>query len=294
MQPKLLLLAIFVAFIVYSLATQAQTNLPPLPSYLMRDYDETGRQLPPGVPREVDTNGKVIYIPMRFTTPAYRDAAVKLVLHEANEVAKDLRLPEQLPITESNIVEYHIGTFGFNYAHRSVGFVTTKNYSYYVSKGDKFSDLVVANYDQTCLKLKSQSLPIAQLNTNAAYQLATQWLSAALMDVKGLNRDCKVHTAVSPFWNGLVNLGDRPRSQFVPIYYVWWTSPEDEANGGSTANVEFFSPTKKLLQLTVSDPKYILRKPLVFTNLADLFLGVAPIHTNHPVKTIYMPSPPPE
>jgi hypothetical protein len=37
------------------------------------------------------------------------------------------------------------------------------------------------------------------------------------------------------------------------------------------AYVTLFAPTKTLLQLKVYDPKYILRKPLAFTNLAALF-----------------------
>jgi len=52
----------------------------------------------------------------------------------------------------------------------------------------------------------------------------------------------------------------------------------------SVADVELFLPTKKLLQLDVDDPKYILRKPLVFTNLASLFPGTGRVtgFTNFP------------
>jgi hypothetical protein len=38
----------------------------------------------------------------------------------------------------------------------------------------------------------------------------------------------------------------------------------------------------------VSKPKYILREPLVFTNLAALFPGQATIKTNWPVKPQYI------
>ena len=134
-------------------------------------------------------------------------------------------------------------------------------------------------------------MPIAQMDTNAAYQLAIKWLMAAHMDVKGLNHDCKARVALSPSWNGLADLGDIPQKDFVPIYYVWWTPLENDAPGNSPAQVELYLPTKSLLQFDVYDPKYILRKPLVFTNLAVLFPGVAPIHTNYPVKTIYRPAP---
>jgi len=38
-----------------------------------------------------------------------------------------------------------------------------------------------------------------------------------------------------------------------------------------------FLPTKKLIQMSVHDPKYILRQPLVFTNLSSLFPGTGRI-----------------
>jgi hypothetical protein len=38
-------------------------------------------------------------------------------------------------------------------------------------------------------------------------------------------------------------------------------------------------PTKTLLSVSVEDPKYIMRSPLVFTNVAALFPGEAGITT---------------
>jgi len=256
--------------------------------------DNTAQELPPGIPRVVDTNGNIVFINHKFTTDLYQKEALKLTLEEANKVAKELNLPEELPITESNLVEFHISPFGFAYSYKMIGGITTKNYAYYVAQGDKFNDLTVADYDQFCLKLKSRgTLPIAELNTNAAYELATQWLAAVSMDVKQLNQNCKVHVALTPFWNDLTHLGEKPKNQFVPIYFIWWTSPENDIQKSSNvAYVELFAPTKTLLQLSVSNPKYILRKPLIFTNLAALFPGIMPVHTNHPVKTIYLSAPP--
>lgn len=297
MRTKMLRDALFVILVsatIHPLGLHGQTNLPPLPSYLAANYDETGRPLPPGVPKDVDTNGKTVYVPHRFTTAAYQDAAFNMVLWEANRAAKEMRLPEKLPFTKSDLIEYHISPFGFAYARKMIGSVTTKNYVYYVASGDKLNEVGVANYDQTCLELQKKArMPISRIDTNVAYQLATQWLASASMDVAGLNRGCKAHVGLSPFWNGVAKLGDMPKRKFVPIYFVWWSSPQDDVQHGDTACVELYLPTKKLLQMTVSDPKYILRKPLVFTNLAALFPGVAPIHTNYPVETIYMPAPPP-
>ena len=111
------------------------------------------------------------------------------------------------------------------------------------------------------------------------------------MDVDGLNHDCKVHVGVSPYWNGFVHLGDVPTKKFVPIYYVWWTSPENEKQGNDSAHVELYLPSEILIQFCVEDPKYIMRQPVVLTNMAALFPGVAPVHTNYPAKSIQMIGP---
>jgi hypothetical protein len=171
------------------------------------------------------------------------------------------------------------------------GVVCTSNYVYLVGRNNKLSELDVAGYDQTCLRLNKTSLPVEQMDTNAAYQLATQWLATVSMDVNGLNRDCKAHVAVSAFWNGLAKLGQVPQKTLVPIYFVWWTSPKNDAEGfGDVAYVELFLPTRKLIQMSVGDPNYILRNPLVFTNLASLFPGTGRItvFTNEP-GPLYFP-----
>jgi hypothetical protein len=254
-----------------------QGDLPPLKP-LFPD-DPKGTALPAGVPRMVDTNGNVISINHGFTTPQYERAAAQLLLDEANRTAEQLRLPDEvLPITKSNVTELHVAPFGYSYIYKTIGVIGTSNYVYLVSKGDKLSGLGVADYDQACLRLEKVSLPLEQMDTNAAYELATQWLVSVSMDVNGLNRDCKAHVAVSPFWNGLSRIGQMPKEKFVPIYFVWWTSPQNDAEGhGDVAYVELFLPGKKLLQLSMDDPKYILRKPLVFTNLDSLFPGTGQV-----------------
>jgi len=78
-----------------------------------------------------------------------------------------------------------------------------------------------------------------------------------------------------------------PKEKFTPLYVVWWaTRDRTRKPGTGGAWVELFLPDKKLLQLTVKEPKYILRPPLVFTNLSALFPGKAEIITNKPSKLI--------
>lgn len=241
-----------------------------------------GQELPPGVPRCIYEDGTIHVKPM-FTTQAYQREALRLVIQEANQVAKELKLPEKQPITEQDLTKQFIGPFEDAYVEKRIGNITTSNYTYGVEHGFKFSDLVIANYDQACSKLKDRTRqPISQLDTNGAYQLATQWLSTLNMDVKTLNRECMVKVAVDEFWNGL-KPGEKPRKRmFVPIYNVSWLSPKNQAEHfGDVVHVQLYAPTKTPLQITVYDPKYILRKPLVFTNLASLFPGNFPVLTNH-------------
>jgi hypothetical protein len=54
---------------------------------------------------------------------------------------------------------------------------------------------------------------------------------------------------------------------FVPVYHVGWKIPASNEFGWHTvASVELFLPTKTLLDMTITDPKYILEKPLVISN----------------------------
>src|SRR5260221_9518428 len=45
----------------------------------------------------------------RFTTDAYKREALRLLIQEANSVARDLRLDESLPITTNSLTEIYIG-----------------------------------------------------------------------------------------------------------------------------------------------------------------------------------------
>jgi hypothetical protein len=94
------------------------------------------------------------------------------------------------------------------------------------------------------------------------------------MDVEALNRDCSV--VVQPDSDYV----HPPQGKFVPVYYVYWRKRNTEAGRGADvpAGLRVFTPDKALLQLRVEDPKYILRPPLVVTNLAFLLA-----QTNAPV-----------
>lgn len=213
-----------------------------------------GDDLPPGVPNPIGPDGK--YTPgLMFTTKAYHAEAFRLVVQEANRVATELRLPEKLPITEADLVERFINAFGYAHVRKAIGNVKTSNYTYYVSQGNKFSYLEGTHQAEDCRRYQqSYTWPLSRMDTNEAYQLASQWLAALSMDVESLNRHCQVH--VQP----CIADNDGQSGHFIPLYWVYWT--KRPAEGGSVASVQLFAPTKTLLQLRVEDPVYILRDPL--------------------------------
>jgi hypothetical protein len=190
---------------------------------------------------------------MRYLTPAYKEAALKLLLEEANAIAKELQLPEKLPIVRDDLVEISINAIIWTDSAGSFGGISTRRYHYIAGIGNKISS-VVRNFgdsDETMpaywelLKKKYQARPV-NVNTNAAFNLATQWLAGASFDVPALLRDSEVK-----IYTGTEG------GKFLGFYVV---------GIGNSAEVHLVEPEHALLDLTVSKPQYIKRKKLVVPN----------------------------
>jgi hypothetical protein len=202
---------------------------------------------------------------LKYTTKAYEQEALRLVIRESNKVAEQLQLHESLPIMESNVTHHYIAPFGTSKTVKAIGNIATTNYAYYVSVDYKFSFLEELHHTRDLLRWSRRCWqPISQLDTNGAYQLAARWLKAVSMDVESLNSDCNLHVRPAD----IKGLGTN--ACFLPVYWVYWTRGEE--GHGSVASVELFAPTKTLLQLRVEDSDYILRQRVRFTNL-DLLLS---------------------
>lgn len=237
------------------------------------------------IPQILDDSGKLIPSRLGISSPAYEQEAFKRVLQEANQVASDLNLQEKLPIDPTNLSQVFIPGYGFSQLKpKIIGNIHTTNYGYFVSIGHKLSYVEGSHQDDDCLKwMKQYRWPKSQMDTNSAYQLATQWLSAAHMDVAGLNRDCRLHVEPHRF----ANQDLKGTGKFVPIYEVYWLSAQNRSDGyGDVASVTLLAPTKTLMSLRVEDPKYILRPPIVFTNLAGL---LAQTNSTVPIKVMSAP-----
>ena len=235
-----------------------------------------GHELPPGIPNPIDPHGQPTHA-LEFTTPAYKREAVRLLVREANKVAEELKLPETLPITESGLVDGVVNSFGWSWFHQQVGNITTSNYTYCVSQGNKFCYLHKRHGGEEIRELARQYVwPLERMDTNAAYNMATQWLASASIDVAALNRELTLlMNCKSPWYQA-------PTGYFVPVYQVgWckkWVKPAwlicaDDSEWEPVASLVFCMPTRELLSLDVEDPKYLLRAPVVFTNLAEVLIG---------------------
>lgn len=215
-------------------------------------------------------NAKERFQMMRYTTPAYQNEALSLIIKEANLVAQEMNLQEELPIVETNLLEAYISPPLLAQGSKALGNITTSNYTYYVTVGNKFSFLVRTRLVEDENKARSKyQWPISQIDTNAAYLLATQFLKATSMDVDALNTNCALTVKASlP--------EDENSKKFVPLYWIIW-SEKNKSRGG--ASVELCLPTKSLLQMHVNKSEYILRTPLQITNV-DFLLS----QTNVPMS----------
>ncbi len=227
------------------------------------------QDLPPGVPSPLNADGTYSEA-LRYSTPAYRDAALGLLLQEANQVALDLGLDESLPIRKTNIVWGFIAPFGYAYVNKSLGNITTRKYTYGVSGDYKLSSLTVAHLEEECIGYqRSYRLPISKVDTNAACRLARKWLGALRVDIERLDKECQMRAELSAFWNNKELGGGPNAASFVPIYNVNWSRVR-VADNDNAVWIQLVVPTERLLQVRISDPKYVLREPLVVTNLASL------------------------
>jgi len=119
---------------------------------------------------------------LTFMPDAYRVAALRMVIEEANLVAENLQLDEYTPIVTSNLVASYISPPRMT----SLGFgnVTTSNYTYYMTVGGKFSFLTRTHLENEYKELtRAYQWPTNRMDTNGAYHMAESFLRAASMDV---------------------------------------------------------------------------------------------------------------
>jgi len=206
---------------------------------------------------------------------AYRVVAVERMLGEVNYFAQQLQLPTPRPIRPADITWSHLNPprTGFG------GAITVRNCDFsFPNRGEGklcyITRLTVRDgHDVLDLYPELASTP-SLIDSNGAYQLATQWLTSVSVDVPALEQKYKSNVRQWFFWGKPENL---PKDQWsvpaitstnktmLPIFDVRWGDGETPP-----VKVTILGSTKELLQLRMEDSSFSRRPPLVITNALEL------------------------
>jgi len=185
----------------------------------------------------------------RKTSQVYKDAVLKAMLDEANEYAKHIGLPENLPITRASLKETVISPPAIAIRFGALGSFRTEKFSYAFGRGRRLSYITRLTKDAgkpLYEANKHLAIPLSSVNTNSAYMMATQWLAKAFVDLQRLSQSATV--SVRPW---------RILDMTTCKYTVEW-----QRGAKQIAEVTLIEPTNELLVLRVEDPELILRPPL--------------------------------
>jgi hypothetical protein len=182
-------------------------------------------------------------------------------------------LPEYLPLTKDSVTGSYISSPEFADRYGGLGRFSTTNYSYGFGRGKRLAYITRLPKDKSGRSLYDRFKPWAidpsQVNTNAAYLLATQFLAEAFVDLSRLSTSAvvSIHPKVI-------------LKMTTSVYDLEW-----KRGGKNAVEIGLDESTKELWLLRVEDPSLVLRKPLEITNLDFLLSQTnAPAQTNVPVR----------
>ena len=211
--------------------------------------------------------------------PAFRPIALQRMLQEANFLSEKLKLPTPHPIKPDDIVKYHIsppwfglmpdttpGLSAIDKARKgkitAKGTIETTNYSFGFSDG-MFSVVNQLQPDEVGHYQEWIHIP-SIIDASNAYEMATQWLAAAEVNIGLLEKKYGAQKRVEQayIWNppGSTN------KSMLPIFTVSWGNDSTHY----VAEVRVLGITKELLSLRVGEPTITRRRPLVISSVADL------------------------
>jgi hypothetical protein len=192
-----------------------------------------------------------------------------------------MHLPEPLPIvvpTNTNHYAVLPPTQGLS------GWVNTTNYHFEFSRG-RLTYFAQRNW------LKNISPPVndtseltnrvSLIDTNGAYQLATQRLSGLSVDVLALQKNILPHITQDIFYRQTTNQFGKTEIERIPIpvFEVSWGNRPGFALGMNAAYVKIYGPTKGLITVGFRGDMIgqipFTKPPLEVTNAAEL-IGALP------------------
>jgi len=253
----------------------------------------SAQEIPPEItdPEEREILGLVVKL--NHVSLVYRAVAVEKLLGEASFFSEQLRLPtpRQIHSSEANIRVAppwyaKIDNVNTNLSKAdnirdamflASGTVTTSNFTF--GLGDTKNRVNVHRFkiknEDSIFELYPELAATPSLiDTNGAYQLATQWLSAVSVDVLALERKQKLNFFQWFFWG---NPGDLPKDHWtynaptttnktmLPIYDVKWGEGDTPA-----VKVTILGSSRELLELQINDGSFSTRPLLVISNGLEL------------------------
>lgn len=193
---------------------------------------------------------------------AYKHVAIARMLAEANDVAERLGLQMPLPIERNHIRYAYVGPprlLGLG------GAVDTDCYSFsfdeagrlcFVTALDPFGRAPLIELQNKLARIE------ANMTTNDAYQLATNWLVAMSVDLTAL--EDKFHAAVQQHFF----YGPGMKKVMIPIFDVSWGEIRKPA-----VIVTIYAPTRQLLQLRQNDTSFS-RRPIRLIKEMEKLLAI--------------------
>jgi hypothetical protein len=205
---------------------------------------------------------------------AYKAVALQLALSEANFTAQHLNLPTPHPIQMADLTKAYVSSPRL----KSLGVnieITNFIFVFGINKEATLHMIVnkaknIESFDLYPIWAKTPSL----INSNGAYQLATQWLAAIDVDIGALEKkygsQMKVEQAF--IWNQpSLDVYHHPpgdtNKTMLPIFNVTWGHG---VKYEYAAQVRILGTTKELMGLTLGDSSLSRRPPLVITNAKEL------------------------
>lgn len=220
---------------------------------------------------------------------AYRAVAVEKLLREANFFSEQLKLPTPHPIQSSD-AHIWVSPPWFNKSDSTntslskadrvraatffaSGVVESGNFSFVlggIANRRSIHRFKIKDEDSIFDLYPELSKTPSLIDTNGAYQLATQWLSAISVDVPALERKNKPTFDQRFFWGKAEDLPKDDRwtnppattnKTLLPIFSVSW---------GDAVSVTILGTTKELMALGMEGNSFVRYPPLIITNAMEL------------------------
>jgi hypothetical protein len=231
---------------------------------------------------------------------AYKLVVAGMALSAVNSILERLGLPAK-PIEQKDLIGCFVSPPRYEKPIMEGGVnLQTTNFMFIFRDGKLHTVMNMQTNIEEVEHYREWAKMPSLIDSNEAYQIATNWLARVYVDVPLLNRKYPHSVSEAHFWaTPPTKLGEKGSGlTTLPLYYVAWGK-----DGYEAAKVGIFGPTKQFIGLTIGD----VDKPedasicshvyLRVTNEAELLaMTNVPMRmeaTNQDLLRLLRPNPPP-